>query len=1187
MTIASNLYGSKVFSEHPIALWTLDDNISFVSLIDNSDRDFNNWNLTNATVGVAEEYPTAPFPDSIFSMIEGTTPDVEFEAYSQNLFNLNSLNQELNNFAINFYIYSESTTVLYYEFGYRYLDPFTGTYIEDVRRVFDSRFKTWIRLGETFSIPSVNSQVQMVLRIYATDSGGPYNFTMNGLSIGQWSETTSAKSLGVSPIPLPSDIQTIIGDMNAVGIPITPYGISQDFGYFLSENGRMLAYNGGVAMVFGSDNVTRVVDSEDGLPSVIFPGLGILNETGRYNVYTVEMWLRLQNNSDESVRIWGPLASDDGLYVKDGFIALAIGNQIGSYFVSEWYRPMLIHIIIRSDGASLMINGDTVINLSFFDQSLVLPYSDEDWVGIYSNKDISLFEIDCYSVMPYIVPTQVAKRRFVWGQGVETPENINSAYEGTTAFIDYPFAKYTGNQLYPDINRWDAGYFNNLIASRTSASVPDYELPNIFLGEKTLEDLYADNYAIQDPDHEYRISFRPNATWTDQAYLNFPTMNVLASTVRGVYGIFEITNPTTTKQPLILFANTTTSDRFLISIDGTTVSYELTTNGVTTEFDTFEVVEEEHFIVGLHLSRLFDSYGKIVTDFFGSPDLLQVYVGGDGVTTFVGDIYRVGFSDQTNIDKIEDYFQEDGIAIPDEDALLTSHLASYTLMPVFNFNRFYFDIGVSSYWEEYFPLSLFGTYAIDSRGRQYYDLDFLQYNIGYPTIYDEIETEVTGSWTYEELRQEYTLPVERPYSVLDNEFITGYSDYDDLENKVVKTIEYDFSKSSVRSYITFQRVSKGANRPINDFEYEQSLPATNVLDVPTYANQFNTKFEIKDQSIIYPPRSENLANVAVVVHLDINVNGIKTNPINLRRLAISSKALSETSFNEIGTRFGTPLYPYKKTGFYFDTKAKNPYSIYKDSNPYLYLTEHSGIQSLGRRELDIERGINMPINVSQFSDFKVSAMQIWVKYSDDIFPQVGVPLFNLDSRNVDIDFNIISDESTNRGKLYATNSENRQIYDNIVFYQDGIPVINPHLVKDEWTVLGMSFIEPLEFSGYLGGINMHQSAVFNDVSYYRATGLQEIQSVTLRPWIRVLNDPGIDPLDDLEWQYWLDNADSWNQVLKINELAIYGVSPVTLFNSYMGTNRQVVDDGDGLVVQDNGITIFTGAEWSDYFRKPV
>ena len=39
MTIASNSYAEKVFSEHPIALWSLDDASDYVSLINETQRE--------------------------------------------------------------------------------------------------------------------------------------------------------------------------------------------------------------------------------------------------------------------------------------------------------------------------------------------------------------------------------------------------------------------------------------------------------------------------------------------------------------------------------------------------------------------------------------------------------------------------------------------------------------------------------------------------------------------------------------------------------------------------------------------------------------------------------------------------------------------------------------------------------------------------------------------------------------------------------------------------------------------------------------------------------------------------------------------------------------------------------------------------------------------------------------------
>jgi hypothetical protein len=54
-----------------------------------------------------------------------------------------------------------------------------------------------------------------------------------------------------------------------------------------------------------------------------------------------------------------------------------------------------------------------------------------------------------------------------------------------------------------------------------------------------------------------------------------------------------------------------------------------------------------------------------------------------------------------------------------------------------------------------------------------------------------------------------------------------------------------------------------------------------------------------------------------------------------------------TPFNPVGTRFGVNMFPYTRSGLYYDYKAKNPFSIYKGSTPYLYLNRTSGIEIRG------------------------------------------------------------------------------------------------------------------------------------------------------------------------------------------------------------------------------------------------
>lgn len=49
MSNPSNLYAEKIYAEHPIALWSLDDKADYISLIDESDRNVNLWTITNGT----------------------------------------------------------------------------------------------------------------------------------------------------------------------------------------------------------------------------------------------------------------------------------------------------------------------------------------------------------------------------------------------------------------------------------------------------------------------------------------------------------------------------------------------------------------------------------------------------------------------------------------------------------------------------------------------------------------------------------------------------------------------------------------------------------------------------------------------------------------------------------------------------------------------------------------------------------------------------------------------------------------------------------------------------------------------------------------------------------------------------------------------------------------------------------
>jgi hypothetical protein len=220
---------------------------------------------------------------------------------------------------------------------------------------------------------------------------------------------------------------------------------------------------------------------------------------------------------------------------------------------------MLLDFKLKNNTAELLINGESVISLSYTTSELSLPSrlnssnDSQDWIGFYTYTDVSPIEIDCIAIYTYDVPSIVAKRRFVYGQGVEFPEGINQAYSGSSVYIDYPFADYTNNYSYPNIGKWQQGKVDNLSIANNVLSTPDYELPEIYLANSDILSLYADNLSISEQETDVFFSFRPNPTWDNQhGYLLFSDLNLLRERIKSFYGTFKIKQLSDIDQVLFL-----------------------------------------------------------------------------------------------------------------------------------------------------------------------------------------------------------------------------------------------------------------------------------------------------------------------------------------------------------------------------------------------------------------------------------------------------------------------------------------------------------------------------------------------------------------------------------------------------------------------------------------------------------
>jgi len=1219
MSVISNLYAARVYSEHPLAVWPLDDDVSYVSLITDAQRRFEadapyvGWTVTNGTADDSLTLPDlgSPFSSSIYAGIQGSVPasnGTVIQSKSPDLFLFSDTSQTLKTFSIGMYVYQETIYATEYDFGYEYYDDGTSSWVEVFSTIAALPQKGWIHLQDTFLIQEFDADYCHVFfrsKVNTGGSSGDYNFILNGITVGQWSETTSSESLGATKQAAPVSS----GLSNSV-VPADQYGVLSDNAYYVVESGKLLAKNEGIPMIFGSENVTKIFPSSDGTPSLIFPNKTMFTENGRHKNYTLELWLKIRPSTKESRRILGPTNTTDGLYVTEGFITLVVDNKFVSHNVSNWYRPMVVHISIKNDTISMLINGEQVGQIVIDKETISL--STGSWIGVYSYSDIDMMEIDCVSIFPYAIPLQLSRKRFVWGQGVDPLEIINNAFDGEEAIVNFSNSNYTANRVYPDMERWDAGNYNNMTATTNSLSVPDYALPEIYLGGRGVDEWYEDNKSLNTllypPHHSLFFTFRPNiessiwepvsgTNWTEQCYLNFQNLTFLASPLSTIYGVFEVDYEVAGTRPLIHIENTLNGKRFEINITGYDVTYhfdgqELPGTGFT--------VANDHFIAGFNIPTLSDSFNYELSSFFGAPKVLSMFIGGNGTTTFEGKIYRIGFTDQQNFSQISEHFQSNGIADNADPDLVEQHYASYTLAPLSRYGTYFLDISVSSSWEEYFPLSYFASYITQRDGSKAYDLDYLQFNFGYPSLIEVVAvTTDNPDWTYQELFDAYNSPVQRSYDILDNAVLSGYVIYSDLASNITTEYQIDTTQSSLDAYATFQLLAEGANEPLENFTYSKNLTDSYTV----YANEQNTnldpykayktKFGIIDGTIIYPPKNINFKTVAMVVHLTVQQEGILSNPLKVKNLEITSRALDENGLTPIGTKTGTPVYPYVKSGIYYSGKSKNPVMINKDNLPYLYITENSGIRVL-ERSPEKEYGVSVPINNSKSENYLLGAFQLFLKYDQFQAIETSQAIFNLLYQDVVVEFVVDPDETATRFKLLARDQATKIEYSGITFYQNGIKTINPYLSKNEWSSVAVLFDTPADIGGYTGSLNLLSGCTYNNVSFFKSTGLNQATVIIPRTWQEILYG-GQDhiPSNIVDWEYWYDqngtliSPNKWKDIYVSGESQEFNITPKEIYKTYMGTNIVTIDDNTGISFISDNFSVFADQTWLSLVNKPA
>jgi len=1186
----SNIFASRAFAEHPLALWPLDDELSFISLLDSNHKDILYWESVNghesASVSSAKNVPLPDEISSIIIPISGSMSYMDFTSPNMEMTLLED--PEKSTVTISAHAYAFESAIDSIEIGFKYKDTEDVAYTYDTQE-FTMNQKEWTRLTHTIDT-KYNDEFRGYIKVNYTGSviNNDYALQINSLSIGQWSEVFFSDSTGVIPQNLTDAVlNSLLPTSPPLGIKVVnadPYGLLENKdAYYVVDNNKMLAVNYGLPMTFGSSNVTKIHKPiTQGMPSIIFPGQGFLNKLGENKQVTAEFWLRVYTDSATPIKIFGPITSNDGLYIEEEFMTLRIGRYSKSHFVGKWFRPMLIHIRYTPDNISLLINGETVITIEIEQEFISLPFPREDWLGFYGNEDVYPFEIDCFGIYPYLISSQLAKKKYVYGQGVGNVENVINNFSGESVYIDFPFANYSSTINYPNMTGWNAGYFNNINATSKYLSFPEYTLPEIIyigadlsifnlsveyrtwsnVNERTWEywknndwqymkiksaaDTFYDSLVLQDGDYAF-IKLKPNEVYENvYGSIYYESMNPINSPVKSIFGVFRSPDVLTSTQEILMqFTSKINSNNFKIVVDENGLDYLY--NDLSILNSPIALSASTDFVAGIEVDRINANYAAVLQNFFSSPQNISLNIGGYADNTFSGRIYSTTFNNRlyTNKDLLG-YIQDNGVFDKDVDTYLMKYVGNYTYHVVKTEESLIPDIGCAGYWEDSLPLTYFAKFVKDVNGNDIYDLDMIQFNIDNSS---PLITEGTLSQT---------------------------------EDTALK----------VTSYVTIQDYASVGKKLYTDYTNVEPIKQSRVLEIDnyTYGQIVNTKFEVVDGTIIFPPKEEvDFENYYLTTHIEIKTDGILNKSIKLKSLSYSSLAYDESAFHPINTRTGNKIYPFHKLDDAYIFKSRNPFRIYKDSTPYIHLTGDSGIQVLPYLQ-DGDRGLSIPINNQKAPQYTLGGIQFWLMYNKDYTIDNRTLIGRIVSSNKKLDIYLETESGGRRGKvkIYDTLTGIEQF--DIIYYQNGYIVNNPVIEPLSWTSLVISFSNDIILDNHTAQFEVYEGFLFNNVAFFNESSTIFGNVVNARDWTdiqtRVIDVPGPeDSTESVPWSFW--NTMNWRDAWLTEEIIYFTVNGEEIHQSLFGLAKATVKDDATLSLNSDSFKIVTNVNWNRYEGRVV
>ena len=1083
----SNLYVNQIFSEQPLAVWALDEDITYPSLISDAERDLSsaNWVMPSGTASTISVYDRSTEPyyaiDSVVNKIEtnsATTSNGTIVVKQTTVFSTTDY------FNVSFYYFKTTPYLSEIKIGYE-----IGGVTTYATKIDTTSFYDWEFVSAKFNTSVTNAKAVIEFKYAAPATSDKVSFLINGLSIGKWSEVSNMSSLGAIYEQLPEDVSAVTNA--SYGVKINKHGSLSDYGYYLSySEGDFYARSTAHTMAFGGLTSVTIVPPLNSTPSLVVPGYGMFNESDKYKSRTLEMWLRIKTKATTLTRIVGPVSSEDGLYVEGAFFVLKAGKYSGSYYVGEWQRPMLVQISYSSSRINLFVNGANAISINFDEVPVFADQFDpsgnsQDWIGFYASSSVPSIDIDTIAIYPYECDSEKSIRRFGYAQATRFPDYLVAAHGGQTMYPDYSFANYGNTKSYGNNMKesWEQGIIDNFDVDLNILKTKTYSLPTLQLEPTFLsltgytEQKFFEDFSTYTDPEDPVIQLTPGPEWdTANNNLLIESMYKLVPGLSSIYMVATRSENNTSRQVLFKIYDPEANEQIEVSVitetSPTTVhklEYTLIlSDGQREPFAVYEGnVIDTKFVAGIDIVKFKNvadtRYGQLL-----SRPNLRLYIGGaeDFTQTFTGKIYKVGLCDKNNMQYIQDQFPAG--TFDGTESVIDDHYATYTLNAKSIFDIASFDVSTRAYWRDTIPLSYFAKEVETDDSEYKYRLDMLQVNVDVP------------------------------------------------EMKIFSGGNYDTSSLPVKVYVSF------VPKNFSELNIVESLPQSKIVEV---VDTYLTAYEVVDGTLIRMPEStrvNGVSNESVTFHIVADANNTSTYQVAIKSLQIGSiiNEVYDTTKRVMVTKYGAEIVPF----FENDTEH-NLFVMPRYADQHYYLSNNSGIKMLG--SVDGTYGYYMPINKNLSDDFNLGSLQISMKLPLESVSTDAQKIFYIDLGSTEYRFYIDSYNSSNtRAVIYAKYFDGTSETDaNVQYYLNNYESKTPVVNVDEWFILNVNFKDAVVLDNTEANVFFSGPALINNFMYVQLSDEQKKQPVLVQSeWINILySSTSVNT-----WSSW--STETWTEV---------------------------------------------------------